>query len=100
MVRLSPKLAEEKGASLKFEAAAAGGIPVIKALRESMAGNGRASGVRHHERHLQLHPQAAWRPRGLSFADCLKAAQELGYAEADPTFDVRGLRTPRTSWRF
>jgi homoserine dehydrogenase len=86
------KLAEEKGVSLKFEAAAAGGIPVIKALREAMAGNEvrRVSGIMNGTCNYILSRMEA---EGLSFADCLKAAQELGYAEADPTFDVEGYDT-------
>ncbi len=86
------KLAEEKGVALKFEAAAAGGIPVIKALREAMAGNDvrRVSGIMNGTCNYILSRMEA---EGLSFADCLKAAQELGYAEADPTFDVEGYDT-------
>ncbi len=86
------RLAEENGVSLKFEAAAAGGIPVIKALREAMAGNDirRVSGIMNGTCNYILTRMEA---EGLSFADCLKAAQELGYAEADPTFDVEGYDT-------
>ncbi len=86
------RLAEEKGVSLKFEAAAAGGIPVIKALREAMAGNDvrRVSGIMNGTCNYILSRMEA---EGLSFADSLKAAQELGYAEADPTFDVEGYDT-------
>ncbi len=86
------QLAEEKGVSLKFEAAAAGGIPVIKALREAMAGNDvrRVSGIMNGTCNYILSRMEA---EGLSFADCLKAAQDLGYAEADPTFDVEGYDT-------
>jgi homoserine dehydrogenase len=86
------RLAETKGASLKFEAAAAGGIPVIKALREAMAGNTirRVSGIMNGTCNYILTRMEA---EGLSFAECLKAAQELGYAEADPTFDVEGYDT-------
>ncbi len=86
------RLAESKGAALKFEAAAAGGIPVIKALREAMAGNDirRVSGIMNGTCNYILSRMEA---EGLSFAECLKAAQELGYAEADPTFDVEGYDT-------
>jgi homoserine dehydrogenase len=86
------KLAESKGVSLKFEAAAAGGIPVIKALREAMAGNdiSRVSGIMNGTCNYIL---TRMEVEGLSFAECLKAAQELGYAEADPTFDVEGYDT-------
>jgi homoserine dehydrogenase len=86
------QLAEQNGVSLKFEAAAAGGIPVIKALREAMAGNtiSRVSGIMNGTCNYILTRMEA---EGLSFAECLKAAQELGYAEADPTFDVEGFDT-------
>jgi homoserine dehydrogenase len=86
------QLAESKGAALKFEAAAAGGIPVIKALREALAGNDvrRVSGIMNGTCNYILTRMEA---EGLSFADCLRAAQELGYAEADPTFDVEGFDT-------
>jgi homoserine dehydrogenase len=90
-VRLS-QLAEANRVSLKFEAAAAGGIPVIKALREAMAGNDirRVSGIMNGTCNYILSRMEA---EGLSFDQCLKAAQELGYAEADPTFDVEGFDT-------
>jgi homoserine dehydrogenase len=86
------QFAEERGVSLKFEAAAAGGIPVIKALREAMAGNEvkRVSGIMNGTCNYILSRMEA---EGLSFEECLKAAQELGYAEADPTFDVEGYDT-------
>jgi homoserine dehydrogenase len=86
------RLAESRGASLKFEAAAAGGIPVIKALREAMAGNeiSRVSGIMNGTCNYILSRMEADQ---LSFADCLKAAQDLGYAEADPAFDVEGYDT-------
>ncbi len=85
-------LAEGGGGSIRFEAAAAGGIPVIKALREAMTGNDirRVSGIMNGTCNYILSRMEA---EGLSFADCLKAAQELGYAEADPTFDVEGYDT-------
>ena len=86
------QMAEAQGVALKFEAAVAGGIPVIKALREAMAGNDirRVSGIMNGTCNYILSRMEA---EGLSFADCLKAAQELGYAEADPTFDVEGYDT-------
>jgi homoserine dehydrogenase len=85
-------LAEAKGVNLRFEAAAAGGIPVIKALKESVAGNSvlRVSGIMNGTCNYILSRMEA---EGLTFAECLKAAQELGYAEADPTFDVEGFDT-------
>jgi len=84
--------AEGAGVSLKFEAAAAGGIPIVKALREAMAGNAvrRVSGIMNGTCNYILSRMEA---EGLSFAACLAAAQELGYAEADPTFDVEGYDT-------
>jgi homoserine dehydrogenase len=86
------QLAEKNNVSLKFEAAAAGGVPVIKALREAMAGNDirRVSGIMNGTCNYILSRMEA---EGLSFEQCLKAAQELGYAEADPTFDVEGYDT-------
>jgi homoserine dehydrogenase len=84
--------AEKAGVALKFEAAAAGGIPIIKALREALAGNDirRISGIMNGTCNYILSRMEA---ENLSFAQCLKAAQELGYAEADPTFDVEGYDT-------
>jgi homoserine dehydrogenase len=85
------KLAELHGAPLAFEAAVGGGIPIIKTLREALAGNRltRLFGIL--KRHLQLHPDADGGGNGLPAA--LREAQELGYAEADPSFDVEGLDT-------
>jgi homoserine dehydrogenase len=81
--------AEDVGVSLNFEAAAAGGIPIIKTLRESLAGNtiGRIYGILNGTSNYIL---TRMEQDGLSFAECLGAAQRLGYAEADPTFDVEG----------
>lgn len=85
-------LAEEKGSILNFEAAVAGGIPVIKALRESLTGNtvSRVYGIMNGTCNYIL---TRMEKEGLSFADCLKDAQRLGYAEADPTFDIEGNDT-------
>jgi len=85
-------LAEEKGALLNFEAAVAGGIPVIKALRESLTGNtvSRIYGIMNGTCNYIL---TKMEKEGLSFADCLKEAQRLGYAEADPAFDIEGNDT-------
>ena len=85
-------LAEKHGTTIAFEAAAAGGIPVIKALREALVGNKvtRVSGILNGTCNYILSRMEA---EGLDFAGCLKAAQELGYAEADPTFDVEGYDT-------
>lgn len=86
------RLAEKKGVSLGFEPAAAGGIPVIKALRESLAANRvqRVSGIMNGTCNYILSRMEA---EGLTFAECLKDAQRLGYAESDPTFDVEGFDT-------
>jgi Homoserine dehydrogenase len=86
------KLAEEKGALLNYEAAVAGGIPVIKTMRESLTGNSftRVYGIMNGTCNYIL---TRMEKEGLSFADCLKEAQRLGYAEADPTFDIEGNDT-------
>jgi len=86
------KAAEESGAQLGFEAAVAGGIPVIKALRESLTGNtiSRIYGIMNGTCNYIL---TRMEKEGLSFADCLKEAQRLGYAEADPAFDIEGNDT-------
>ncbi len=86
------RLAEARGVSLNFEAAVAGGIPIIKTLRESLAGNrvDRVFGILNGTCNYILTRMQAER---LSFDVCLKEAQRLGYAEADPTFDVGGFDT-------
>ncbi|MGJ8532404.1 MAG: homoserine dehydrogenase [Alphaproteobacteria bacterium] len=86
------RLAEANGVSLNFEAAVAGGIPVIKALRESLAGNqvSRVSGILNGTCNYIL---TRMEEDNLSFSACLDQAQQLGYAEADPTFDVEGYDT-------
>ena len=85
-------LAEEKGVLLNFEAAVAGGIPVIKALRESLTGNkvSRVYGIMNGTCNYIL---TRMEKEGLSFEACLREAQRLGYAEADPTFDIEGNDT-------
>lgn len=85
-------LAEDKGSLLNFEAAVAGGIPIIKALRESLTGNhvSRIYGIMNGTCNYIL---TKMEKEGLSFADCLKEAQRLGYAEADPAFDIEGNDT-------
>ncbi|WP_404862113.1 homoserine dehydrogenase [Georhizobium sp. MAB10] len=90
-VRLAA-LAEEKGVLLNFEAAVAGGIPVIKAMRESLTGNrvSRLYGIMNGTANYIL---TTMEREGLSFEACLKEAQRLGYAEADPTFDIEGNDT-------
>ncbi len=86
------QLAEDNMVSLGFEAAVAGGIPVIKAIRESLAGNRvtRVYGILNGTCNYIL---TRMEKEGLSFADVLKDAQNLGYAEADPTFDIGGHDT-------
>ena len=86
------RLAEENGVSLAFEAAAAGGIPVIKAVRESLAGNdiSRVYGILNGTCNYIL---TRMEQEGLDFSACLADAQRLGYAEADPTFDIEGFDT-------
>lgn len=85
-------LAEERGALLNFEAAVAGGIPIIKALRESLTGNNvsRIYGIMNGTCNYIL---TKMEKEGLSFEACLKEAQRLGYAEADPAFDIEGNDT-------
>ncbi len=85
-------LAEERGLALKFEAAVAGGIPIVKALRESLVAHGIASvrGILNGTCNFIL---TNMERTGRSFADVLKEAQQLGYAEADPTLDVGGADT-------
>ncbi|OQP88065.1 homoserine dehydrogenase [Rhizobium rhizosphaerae] len=85
-------LAEEQGALLNYEAAVAGGIPVIKAIRESMTGNtiSRVYGIMNGTCNYIL---TRMEKEGLTFDACLKEARRLGYAEADPTFDIEGNDT-------
>ena len=86
------RLAEESGAQLGFEAAVAGGIPVIKTLREGLGSSRieRVYGIMNGTCNYILSRMG---DEGIGFEDCLRAAQELGYAEADPTFDVEGFDT-------
>jgi homoserine dehydrogenase len=85
-------LAEQKHVALNFEAAVAGAIPVVKTLREGLAGNSftRIYGILNGTCNYIL---TRMEQEGLSFGDCLKDAQRLGYAEADPTFDIEGHDT-------
>ena len=82
--------AGDAGVTLAFEAAVAGGIPVIKALREGLAGNriDRIAGILNGTCNYIL---TVMRERGREFADVLAEAQRLGYAESDPSFDVDGI---------
>ena len=86
------EIAEAQGVLLNYEAAVAGGIPVIKTMREAMAGNSvsRVFGILNGTCNYILTRMEA---EGLSFDACLKDAQRLGYAEADPTFDIEGHDT-------
>lgn len=83
-------LAEKSNAPLGFEAAVAGGIPILKALREGLAGNRiqRVQGILNGTCNYIL---TEMRETGRDFAEVLREAQKLGYAEADPRFDVDGI---------
>jgi homoserine dehydrogenase len=85
-------LAEQHGVALNFEAAVGGAIPIVKTLREGLVGNSlrRVYGILNGTCNYIL---TRMEQEGLSFADCLADAQRLGYAEADPTFDVEGHDT-------
>src|ERR1700754_1545808 len=82
--------AHKNGVIVAFEAAVAGGIPIIKALREGLTANRieYIAGIINGTTNYIL---SEMRDRGLDSATALKAAQELGYAEADPTFDIEGV---------
>src|SRR5262245_15462840 len=86
------KLAESKSVPLAFEAAVAGGIPIVKTMREALAGNrtGKVFGILNGTCNYILTKMG---DEQRSFGSVLKEAQELGYAEADPTFDVGGFDT-------
>jgi homoserine dehydrogenase len=86
------RLADKHGGGLYFEAAVAGGIPIVKTMRESLAGNGvkRVSGILNGTCNYILTKMTT---EAREFTDVLKEAQLLGYAEADPTFDVGGFDT-------
>ena len=82
--------ASKQGVMVAFEAAVAGGIPIIKAIREGLSGNNInwLAGIINGTGNFIL---TEMRDKGRDFIDVLKEAQELGYAEADPTFDVEGI---------
>ncbi|MGO8918735.1 MAG: homoserine dehydrogenase [Stellaceae bacterium] len=84
------RAAEARGVALLFEAAVAGGIPILKALREGLAANNvaRIYGILNGTCNYIL---TAMRETGSDFAEVLKEAQQLGYAEADPSFDIDGV---------
>ena len=82
--------AQDKGVMVAFEAAVAGGIPIIKAIREGLAANQIEwlTGIINGTGNFIL---TEMRDKGRDFDDVLKEAQKLGYAEADPTFDIEGI---------
>ena len=82
--------AQKKGVTVAFEAAVAGGIPIIKAVREGLAANQIEwiAGIINGTGNFIL---TEMRDKGRDFKDVLKEAQSLGYAEADPTFDIEGI---------
>jgi homoserine dehydrogenase len=84
------KAAQEKGVMVAFEAAVAGGVPIIKALREGLTANRIEwiAGIINGTTNFIL---SEMRDKGLDFDVVLKEAQRLGYAEADPTFDIEGV---------
>jgi homoserine dehydrogenase len=86
------ELAEQKNVSLTYEAAVAGGIPIVKALREGLTGNAisRVYGILNGTCNYIL---TEMEETGGEFDNILRDAQELGYAEADPSFDVDGVDT-------
>jgi homoserine dehydrogenase len=86
------KLAEDKRVALAFEASVAGGIPIVKTLREGLAGNeiSRVYGILNGTCNYIL---SRMEREGIAFDACLADAQRLGYAEADPTFDIDGFDT-------
>jgi homoserine dehydrogenase len=90
-IRLA-KAAEKHGGALNFEAAVGAAIPVVKTLREGLAGTSvdRVYGILNGTCNYIL---TRMEQEGLSFEECLKDAQRLGYAEADPSFDVDGHDT-------
>jgi homoserine dehydrogenase len=85
-------LAEKHGGALNFEAAVGAAIPIVKTLREGLSGNAvqRIYGILNGTCNYIL---TKMEQENLPFADCLKQAQRLGYAEADPTFDIEGHDT-------
>jgi homoserine dehydrogenase len=82
--------AQKKGVMVGFEAAVAGGVPIIKAVREGLAANRIEwiAGIINGTSNFIL---SEMREKGLAFDDVLREAQRLGYAEADPTFDIEGV---------
>lgn len=87
-------MAEKNGVDLRYEASVLGGIPIIRALYDSLGGNKITElvGIMNGTTNYILSKMTA---EGLGYAEVLKEAQELGYAEADPTSDVEGLDAAR-----
>src|SRR5262245_38303598 len=90
------RLADRAGVALAFEASVAGAIPVVKTLRESLSGNRvrRVFGILNGTCNFILTKMSS---EGAEFADVLREAQRLGYAEADPSFDIGGFDTGHKS---
>jgi homoserine dehydrogenase len=86
------RAAQAHGVMVAFEAAVAGGIPIIKAIREGLTAN-RIEWIAGVINGTTNYILSEMRDRGVDFADALKEAQRLGYAEADPSFDVDGIDT-------
>ena len=86
------RLADEKGATLLYEASVAGGIPIVQTLKESLTGNHITSleGILNGTGNYILSEMTS---KGVNFAPALAEAQEKGYAEADPTLDIDGFDT-------
>ena len=84
------KIANKKNVLLAYEAAVAGGIPIIKAIREGLAANkvNWVAGILNGTTNYIL---TEMKENNLSFDTALKQAQDLGFAEADPTFDIEGV---------
>ncbi|QDD12307.1 homoserine dehydrogenase [Candidatus Methylopumilus rimovensis] len=84
------QLAKKNNVTLAFEASVAGGIPILKSIREGLAGNKIewVAGIINGTTNFIL---TEMREKGISFAKALSEAQSLGYAEADPTFDIEGI---------
>ena len=83
------ELAQQRGVMVAFEAAVAGGIPIIKLIREGLAAN-RIQWIAGIINGTSNYILSAMEENGVDFADALDAAKKLGYAEADPTFDIDG----------
>lgn len=86
------RMAEEKGATLLYEASVAGGIPIVQTLKESLTGNAILSleGILNGTGNYILSEMTS---KGVDFASALSEAQAKGYAEADPTLDIDGFDT-------